>query len=129
MKQREYDITSSQSILNYGMRLLRHSLRELHPDAKTLVAGGQPTCDKEDLRQIAEGHITHPDATNVRQKHLRTQLLCTTHNYPSRLNHQIDFFPSRKSANGWCGEYLLNSECTPANCQVYSSTLRASAPS
>lgn len=40
MKQREYDITSAQSILNYGMRLLGHSLRELHPDAKIFNGKG-----------------------------------------------------------------------------------------
>lgn len=40
MKQREYDITSAQSILDYGMRLLGHSLRELHPDAKIFNGKG-----------------------------------------------------------------------------------------
>lgn len=40
MKQREYDITSSQSILDYGMKLLGHSLRELHPDAKIFNGKG-----------------------------------------------------------------------------------------
>ena len=40
MKQREYDITSAQSIVDYGMRLLGHSLRELHPDAKIFNGKG-----------------------------------------------------------------------------------------
>ena len=40
MKKREYDITSAQSILDYGMRLLGHSLRELHPDAKIFNGKG-----------------------------------------------------------------------------------------
>lgn len=40
MKQREYNITSPQSIVNYGMRLLGHSLRELHPDAKIFNGKG-----------------------------------------------------------------------------------------
>lgn len=40
MKQREYDITSAQSILDYGMRLLGHSLRELHPDANIFNGKG-----------------------------------------------------------------------------------------
>lgn len=40
MKEREYDITSAQSILDYGMKLLGHSLRELHPDAKIFNGKG-----------------------------------------------------------------------------------------
>ena len=40
MKEREYDITSAQSICDYGMRLLGHSLRELHPDAKIFNGKG-----------------------------------------------------------------------------------------
>lgn len=40
MKQSEYDITSAQSILDYGMKLLGHSLRELHPDAKIFNGKG-----------------------------------------------------------------------------------------
>lgn len=40
MKQRQYNITSPQSILNYGMKLLGHSLRELHPDAKIFNGKG-----------------------------------------------------------------------------------------
>lgn len=40
MKQREYDITSAQSIVNYGMKLLGHSLRELHPEAKIFNGKG-----------------------------------------------------------------------------------------
>ncbi|MBP5339325.1 MAG: hypothetical protein J6Z14_08515 [Prevotella sp.] len=40
MKEREYDITSAQSILDYGMRLLGHSLKELHPDAKIFSGKG-----------------------------------------------------------------------------------------
>lgn len=40
MKQREYNITSPQSIVNYGMKLLGHSLRELHPDAKIFNGKG-----------------------------------------------------------------------------------------
>ena len=40
MKQREYDITSPQSILDYGMKLLGHSLRDLHPDAKIFNGKG-----------------------------------------------------------------------------------------
>lgn len=40
MKEREYDITSAQSILDYGMRLLGHSLRELHPEAKIFNGKG-----------------------------------------------------------------------------------------
>lgn len=40
MEQREYDITSPQSILDYGMKLLGHSLRDLHPDAKIFNGKG-----------------------------------------------------------------------------------------
>lgn len=40
MKQREYDITSAQSIFDYGMKLLGHSLRELHPEAKMFNGKG-----------------------------------------------------------------------------------------
>ena len=40
MKHKEYDITSAQSILNYGMKLLGHSLRDLHPDAKIFNGKG-----------------------------------------------------------------------------------------
>ncbi|MBR2155147.1 MAG: hypothetical protein IJ901_11115 [Bacteroidaceae bacterium] len=40
MKQKEYDITSAQSIVNYGMKLLGHSLRELHPEAKIFNGKG-----------------------------------------------------------------------------------------
>ena len=40
MKQREYDITSAQSIVNYGMKLLGHSLRELHPEARMFNGKG-----------------------------------------------------------------------------------------
>lgn len=40
MKQRGYDITSAQSILDYGMKLLGHSLRELHPNAKVFHGKG-----------------------------------------------------------------------------------------
>ena len=40
MKQREYDITSAESILDFGMRLLGHSLRELHPEAKLFNGKG-----------------------------------------------------------------------------------------
>lgn len=40
MKEREYDITSAKSILEYGMKLLGHSLRELHPDAKIFNGKG-----------------------------------------------------------------------------------------
>ena len=40
MKQREYDITSAKSILDYGMKLLGHSLRELHPNAKLFNGKG-----------------------------------------------------------------------------------------
>jgi len=40
MKIREYDITSAQSILDYGMKLLGHSLRDLHPDAKIFNGKG-----------------------------------------------------------------------------------------
>jgi len=40
MKQREYDITSAQSILDYGMKLLGHSLRGLHPEAKIFNGKG-----------------------------------------------------------------------------------------
>lgn len=40
MKQREYDITSAQSILDYGLKLLGHSLRELHPEAKIFNGKG-----------------------------------------------------------------------------------------
>jgi DNA mismatch repair protein MutH len=40
MEYREYDITSAQSIVNYGMKLLGHSLRELHPEAKIFNGKG-----------------------------------------------------------------------------------------
>ena len=40
MEHREYDITSAQSILDYGMKLLGHSLRELHPEAKIFNGKG-----------------------------------------------------------------------------------------
>ena len=40
MKEKEYDITSAQSILDYGKKLLGHSLRELHPDAKIFNGKG-----------------------------------------------------------------------------------------
>lgn len=40
MKEREYDISSVQSILDYGLKLLGHSLRELHPDAKIFNGKG-----------------------------------------------------------------------------------------
>lgn len=40
MKRKEYDITSAQSIVNYGMKLLGHSLRELHPEAKIFNGKG-----------------------------------------------------------------------------------------
>lgn len=40
MKQRKYDITSVQSILDYGEKLLGHSLRELHPEAKIFNGKG-----------------------------------------------------------------------------------------
>ena len=40
MKHREYDITSAQSIVDYGMKLLGHSLKELHPEAKIFNGKG-----------------------------------------------------------------------------------------
>ena len=40
MKQREYDITSAKSIFDFGLKLLGHSLRELHPDAKIYKGKG-----------------------------------------------------------------------------------------
>ena len=40
MKELEYDITSAESILDFGKKLLGHSLRELHPDAKLYKGKG-----------------------------------------------------------------------------------------
>ena len=40
MKKRAYDITSAQSIVDYGKVLLGHSLRELYPDAKMINGKG-----------------------------------------------------------------------------------------
>ena len=73
--------------------------------------------------------INNLSSTNVQQKHLKTQIPCTIRNYSNRLNHQLDFSSSRKSANEWFGEYLLNNECTLARCLGHSSSLRSSVPS
>lgn len=73
--------------------------------------------------------INNPSSTSVQRTLPRTLFLYTTRNYPNRLNHQIDFSSSRKSANGWNGEYLLNNGCTPVHCLGHSSNSQASAPS
>lgn len=40
MEQKGYDIKSAQSILEYGMKLLGHSVRELHPEAENYNGKG-----------------------------------------------------------------------------------------
>ena len=121
-----YDKTDPISIYEYALPLIDHTLREIVGDA---AVAGYNSKNKGELGQMVEEYFTHPDATNVRQKHLRTPFLCTIRNYTNRSNHQIDFSSSRKLANEWYGEYLLSSECTLVHCLGHSSSLRASAPS
>lgn len=118
-----YDKTDPISIYEYALPLIGHTLREIVGDA---AVAGYNSKNKGELGQMVEKQITHPDATNDQQKHLEILLPCTIRNYPNRLNHQIDFSSSRKSANEWYGEYLLSSECTLVHCLGRSSTLRAS---
>ena len=102
-----YDKTNPISIYEYALPLIDHTLREIVGDA---AVAGYNSKNKGELGQMVEEYFTHPDATNVRQKHLRTPFLCTIRNYTNRSNHQIDFSSSRKLANEWYGEYLLSSE-------------------
>lgn len=109
-----YDKTSPESIFEYSKGLLGQTLRDFALENYVPKKG--------------KGCLTHHDATNVQQKHLRTLILCTTYNYSNRLNRQRVFSLNRKSANEWFGENLPNNECTLVHCLGHSSNRRASAP-